>query len=115
MSALDDLDGIGERVAVEVTRDAVINAECALLACVLCDEDGRHRALDRAAARVSEGDFADPKRAAVWRAICRLRCAPRVRCSRTYGGASGAQRCDTYSALEQRTTGRMSLEGTISG
>ncbi len=73
MSALDDLDGIGERVAVEATRDAVINAECALLACVLCDEDGRHRALDRAAARVSECDFADPKRAAVWRAMLAIR------------------------------------------
>lgn len=65
----DGMDGLGVAVEVKTRTDDAIDAERALLACVLCDEDGRHCALDRAAVVVAADDFADPRRAQTWRAM----------------------------------------------
>ena len=67
--AADGLDGFSERVAVEAKRDDVADAERGTIACVLCDVGGVGAAFARADAIIREGDFADPRRAAMWAAM----------------------------------------------
>jgi hypothetical protein len=67
--AADGLDGFSERVAVETKRDDAADAERGVIACVLCDVGGDAAAFARADAIIREGDFVDPRRAAMWAAM----------------------------------------------
>lgn len=62
------LNAFSEAVAAPKANVAV-NAEVGLISAVLSDYDGSASALDLVVGKVSAGDFADPRRAAIWRAI----------------------------------------------
>lgn len=66
----DGLDGFSDGTLVAAPRpDEAPDAERAAIACVLCDVGGTHRAIDRMGLALAPDDFADPRRAAIWRAM----------------------------------------------
>ena len=64
-----------ETFARQLADDALDapNSERALLACVLLDANGGHRAFERVAAAVTPKTFGAPRNATVWGGMCAIR------------------------------------------
>lgn len=64
----DGFDAFSEEVEAPKVS-TVANAERAVIACVLCDDQRTYRAVERAAAMLSPGDFSNDHNGTVWAAI----------------------------------------------